>query len=122
MADIGYVRAQLGGIQDAATKRILVTVFEHILGNLRVGVPDHQTRAENLQAYFEESTTAASTGEFSYAHGLATAPKLAIPVLDLNQPGSRLVPLEVTRVADTRRIYLKTDAGSTAARFTLLVE
>lgn len=122
MADVGYVRSQLGGIQDATTKRILTNIFEHVLGNIRIGVPEHQTRAENLQAYFEESTTPASTGEFTFAHGLAAAPKLAIPVLDLNQPGAQLVPLEVTRSADSKRLYLKTSAGSTSARFMLLIE
>lgn len=120
MADMGYIRSLLGGIKDADTKRILTQAFEHVLNNLRVGVPEHQTRSENLQAYFEESTTAASTGEFSFPHGLGTAPTLAIPVLDLGQPGATVVPLEVTRVADATRIYLK--SASTSMRFTLLVE
>jgi hypothetical protein len=45
---------------------------------------------------------------------------MAIPVLDLGQPGAQFVPLYVTREADSQRIYLK--SGSTGARFTLLVE
>lgn len=116
------MRAKLGGIQNAKDKQILIDCFEYVLGNLRMGVPEHQTRAENFQSYFQESTTGTSTGEFSVQHGLPTAPRLAIPVLDLNQPGSQLVPLEVSRSADARRIYLKTSAGSTNARFTVLVE
>jgi hypothetical protein len=122
VADIGYVRAQLKGISDVATQRVLTTVFEHILGNLRLGEPDHQTRAENFQAYFLSSTTASDTGEFSIAHGLNATPKLALQVIDLQAVGAKAPQLEVSRVADARRIYLKAAAGSTNAAFTLLVE
>jgi hypothetical protein len=85
-----------------------------------MGVPDHQTRATNFQAYFEQSTTASDTGEFSFAHGLGQTPHLAIPVLDLSQPGARMVPLEVSRAADGRRVYLK--STSTSAPMMVLVE
>lgn len=112
----------MSGIPDATTKRILKQAFEHVLDNMSFGEPEHQTRAKNFQAYFQSSTTAASTGEFSIAHGLAVAPTLAIPVLDLQQAGAQIVPLQVSRVADSKRIYLKTSAGSTGAAFTLLVE
>lgn len=122
MADIGYIRTQLNGISDAATRRVLTNCFEHVLGNLRFGPPDQQVRAENFQLYYQKSTTATSTGEVSFRHGLAGAPRLAIPVLDLNQVGARTVPLEVTRVADGTRVYLKTEAGSTNAAFCLLIE
>lgn len=122
MADIGYVRTQLAGIADATTKRILTSVFEHVLGNLRHGEPEHQTRAENFQAYFQASTTASDTAEFSIAHGLATTPSLAIPILDVRQVGAKLPQLEVSRAADSRRIYLKASAGSTNAAFILLIE
>lgn len=120
MADIGFVRSQLGGIRDAATRRVLTTIFEHVLGNIRIGAPEHQTRAENLQAYWENSTTASDTGEFSFAHGLPTTPHYAIPVLELDKPGAKLVNLEVSRAADSRRIYLKSQ--STSAPILLLVE
>lgn len=122
MADIGFVKGQLNGITDAATKRVLGSIFEHILGNLRFGEPDHQTRAENFQSYFLQSTTASDTSEFSIAHGLNTAPKLALPVIDLQAPGAKLPALEVSRAADSKRIYLKAAAGSTGAPFVLLVE
>lgn len=122
MADIGYIRSLLIGIKDEDTRRILTTAFEHVLGNLREGAPKHQTRSENFQRYWERSTTASDTSEFSVAHGLVAAPKYAIPVLDLNQAGAKIVPLEVSRVADTRRIYLKTTTGSTNAPILLLIE
>lgn len=120
MADIGYVRSLLGGISDAKTKRILADVFEYVLGNFRFGAPDHQTRAENFQAYFMNSTTASDTGEFSFAHGLPSTPRYAIPLLELDREGAKIVPLEVSRAADSRRIYLK--STSTGAAILLLVE
>ena len=120
MADIGYVRTLLTGLEDEKTRRILMTVFEHVLGNLRFGEPDHQARATNFQLYAQVSTTASDTGEFSIAHGLPTAPHLAIPVLDLSATGASIVPLTVTRAADTKRLYLK--SGSTSMPIVLLVE
>jgi hypothetical protein len=122
MADIGAVRGQLNGIPDATTKRILINVFEYLLGNMRFGEPENQTRAENFQAYFLNSTTPASTNEFSIAHGLHTTPKLLIPVIDPQTVGSKFPQLEISRAADDRRIYLKATAGSTGMAFTLLVE
>ena len=122
MADLGYLRALLNGIQDDTTRRILLTAFEHVLTNIRIGAPDSHVRATNLQLYFQASTTASDTGEFSIAHGLPSAPHLAIPVLDLRQPGAKLAPLTVTRAADERRVYLKTDAGSTNVPMCVLVE
>jgi hypothetical protein len=122
MADLGYVRSLLGGIKDAGDKKILVQVFEHVLGNIRLGVPDHQTRATNLQAYWQQSTSASDTSEFTIAHGLGAAPHFAIPVLDLAQPGAKAGGFEVSRAADSKRVYLKPLAGSTNAPVTFLVE
>lgn len=122
MADLGYVKSQLKGIKDAQTRAALDTIFTHVLGNIRIGVPEHQTRAENLQMYWLQSTTAASTGEFSIAHGLGTTPHYAIPVLELDRVGSRVGGLTVSRAADASRVYLKADAGSTNSPLTVLVE
>lgn len=122
MADIGAIRGILTGIPDAAMRRILIEAFEEAIGKtgIALGDPDHQTRATNLRGFYEVSTTATSTGEFSFRHGLSVAPTVAIPVLDLGQPGAQLVPLHVTRAADSQRVYLK--SGSTSARITLLIE
>ena len=120
MSDRGYVLGELAGIPDEATKRILQRVFEHVLDQGSFGEPDHQTKARNFRSFFERSTTATSTGEFSIAHGLPYTPTLAIPVIDVSHVGGQIVPLEVTRAADGKRIYLK--SGSTAAPFVLLVE
>lgn len=121
MADIGFVRAQLNGISDAATKRVLTNIFEHILGNLRIGVPDHQTRAENFQAYFLEGTTSTSIDqEFSIAHGLPATPHYAIQLLALDSSNAKVVRLQCARPADGKRIYL--NSPETGAKVTLLVE
>jgi non-ribosomal peptide synthetase component F len=120
VADKGYVHQLLAAIPDPTTKRVLLQAFDHVLDNLRLGVPANQERAVNLQAYWLVSTTANSTGGFTIAHGLPAAPHYAIPVLDLSQPGAQLVPLEVDKAADGRRMYLK--STSTNASIALLVE
>ena len=121
MADLGLVRAQLSGIPDEKSRRILMTVFEYLMGNLTFGEPEHQARAKNHQSYFLQSTTAAVAGtEFSIVHGLTTAPHLAIAVVDLKTAGSQLVPLSVSRVADSKRVYFT--STSTSAPFAILVE
>lgn len=123
MADIGRLKALAAGIPDPTTKRIITEIVEELAGSgggMTWGDPDHQRKATNHRGHFQVSTTATSTGEFSIAHGIGTAPTLAIPVLDLGQPGSQIVPVEVTKAADSQRIYLR--SGSTGARFVLLVE
>lgn len=122
MADLPYVLTLLRGIPDPKTRNTLEQVFTHFMTNIRIGVPEHQTRAVNLQAYWMQSTTASDTSEFSITHGLLTAPHYAIPVLELDKVGSKAGGLTVSRVADQSRIYLKADAGSTSAPITLLTE
>jgi len=120
VADLGYTMAVLRQVPDVTTRRALETIFTHILSNIRFGVPEHQTRAVNLQTYFQSVTTGASTSEFTVAHGLGQVPHMAVQVLDLSQPGSAVVPLEVSRAADASRLYLK--STSTSASMWLLVE
>lgn len=127
MASVGYVTTLLAGIPDPTTRRLVTAAFEHVLGNLRLGVPTHQARAENLQAYWVQTTTPSDTSAFSVTHGITTgdvsgAPHYAIPVLDLSAVGSRVGGLTVRRAADSKRLYLGADAGSTSAPITLLVE
>jgi hypothetical protein len=121
LADIGFVRRSLLGIPDATTRQVLLTVFEHLMGNLTFGAVDPDNKkATNFQMTHQPSTTAASTGEFSIIHQMERVPHLAIPVLDLSQPGARIVPIEVVRAADSRRIFLK--STSTGALVSFLVE
>lgn len=123
MADIGALRRIALSIPDPVLKAIMVQYTEQAFGNLTFGAVDPANKkATNFQMYHQPSTTAASTGEFTIAHGMDRAPNIAIPVLDLSQPGAKIVPIEVSRAADSRRIYLKAPAGSTNALFSLLVE
>lgn len=120
MATPEYVISLLGGI-DANIRRALGDVFRYVLIQLRIGRVAHQQRSENLQAYFLTGRTDATPGtEFSVAHGLASAPYVAIPVLDLQTVNQELVPLAVSRAADASRIYLTSTAAD--APFCILVE
>lgn len=120
MADPGYVKT-LANTLPADVRRVLGLIGEYILGNLKIGRPTHQTRATNLQAYHLTGRTPATPDtEFSIEHGLATAPYLLIPVLDLQTVGALLVPLETARAADNRRIYLKSSEGD--ATFNVVIE
>lgn len=120
MADIGYIKGLLRGVKDETTRRVLDQCFEHVLGNLREGAPEHQTRSVNFQRYWIKSTSASDTSVFSVAHGLPQAPRYAIPVLDLQQAGATTPTLKVSRAADARRIYL--ESASTNVPILLLVE
>jgi hypothetical protein len=122
LADLGYVKTLIRGIPDEKTRSILDQVMTHVLGNLRHGVPEHQVRSENGQQYWQQSTSASDTSEFSILHGLPAAPHYGIPVLEFDRVGSKAGFLTVSRVADGKRIYLKADAGSTGAQLTWLVE
>jgi len=90
---------------------------------VQLGHPDQHTRAGNFQWYFQTSTSAAaSTTEFSFAHGLQATPHLAWPILDLSQPGCVAGGFVVSKAADSKRVYLKPVAGSTNAPCLFLVE
>jgi hypothetical protein len=120
MAKSSYVQTLLGTL-DSDTRRVFSGIFDYVLQNLRVGRPTDQARSENLQAYFLTGTTpAVADTEFSIAHGLASAPYLLMPVLDLQGVNAQLVPLYVTRAADASRVYLA--SPETNAAFTVLVE
>ena len=120
MADSSYVKSILGGLQ-ADAKKALGEAFTYVLGNLRFGSVEHQTRATNFQAYWLAGTTSSNASqEFSIAHGLGRIPMVAFPVLPLDAVGAQVVPLQVSRAADGQRIYLK--SSSTSAAVTVLVE
>lgn len=120
MAALGGLEALLGGLE-TGTKKVFTEVLRALVPNLRVG-PVDTAKAENFAGYKLTSTTATSTGEFSVEHGIGRTPYLLLPVVDLTAVGSALVPLEVTRAADDRRLYLKTQAGSTNVPFSIYVE
>lgn len=119
MADIGYIESELGSLP-VDHKRALVNAFRYLLSNLSFGAVEHQTRTTNFQAYYLQSTTpAVANTEVAIAHGLGLTPSVLIPVLPLNQIGAQVIPLQVSRAADDKRVYLK--SSSTSAAFAVLV-
>lgn len=120
MASLGYIESLLAGLP-ADQKRNLRWAFQHVLQDFRLGRPEADSRAENVQAYYFAGTTHATPNtEFSLEHGLGRAPYLLVPVLSLQDVNAQIVPLTVTRAADSRRIYLSSSVAS--APFTVLVE
>lgn len=122
MADVGAARKIVQSIPDPATRSAMLQLVEYMFTNFTFGAPgDRDNRkATNFRLYHVSSTTATSTGQFDIAHGMESIPHLAIPVLDLAQPGATLVPVEVVRAADRGRLYLK--STSTSARVAFLLE
>jgi hypothetical protein len=117
MATSSYIDTLIGGLE-AGTKKAIKAAFDYVLkGGLRFGRPEDATASENFTAAFYEATTdAVANTEFSIAHGFGRAPYLVIPVLPLDTPDARIVPLKVTQAADTKRIYLSSSETSAAIR------
>lgn len=111
MSALGGLEALLGGLE-TPTKKILTELLRAMVPFNRFG-PVDTAKAENFNGFKVTSTTATSTGEFSIEHGMGRTPYVMIPIADLTSSGASIVPLTVTRPADARRVYLKTDAGST---------
>lgn len=120
MADIGALRALVGNLPNDV-KKALGDAFTYGFKNIRVGLPGHQKPAENLSWLQLDGTTSTTANqEFSIAHGLQNAPRVAFPCLDLTSSGTQLVTLRTTRAADSKRVYLQ--SASTNAAFTIFVE
>lgn len=120
MANAGYVTSLLGGL-DPEDRASWKRVWDHVLADIAFGAAEDREAAENLRGHFYTSTTPSTANtEFSVAHGLGAAPRLAFPVLPLNTVNAQSVNLKVTRAADSQRIYLS--SPSTAAVIFLYVE
>ncbi len=122
MADLGLMRQKLNGLPPEL-RPIMGEILTDILTNLRFGHPTGESRdpALNFGAGFFAGTTAAvANTEFSIAHNFGRTPYLAIPVLPLDQIGSEIVPLRVTKAADNRRVYLSSSVEGAAV--TLFIE
>lgn len=120
MADPSYIKSLFGGTDDAV-KKAADQAFTYLLGNLKLGPLNASRRALNFQWYWFTGTTHATANtEFSIAHGLGRTPSVVLPVLALDQVGSKFVDLTVTRAPDASRIYLR--SSSTSAAITVLVE
>lgn len=117
MATSSYIEQLTGGL-DGKTKKALKLIFDYVLkGGLRFGRPDTATASENFTAAFYEATTdSVADTEFSIEHGFGRVPYMVIPVLPLDTPDARIVPLTVTQAADSKRIYLSSSETSAAIR------
>jgi len=117
MATKAYVE-QLVNALPVELRYPLRSAFWYLMDNWRIGAG---TRAENAQWYPVTSTTASvANQEFTIAHGLGAAPKWLIPLVDVTAVGASLVPLQVSRAADSERVYLK--SSSTSAVFRCVLE
>jgi hypothetical protein len=120
MANASYAKSLIRSLPDPV-RRGLEPLLDYLFGNLRLGRCQAGSRAENLQLYALSGTTHGTPGEeFSMAHGLGVAPYLLLPVLPLDTVGAALVPLTVTRVADSQRVYLSSSVADAPVR--VLVE
>lgn len=122
MADLSSLLTKLGGL-DPETKKVFTALLMELVPNLRFGHPkgEQPDPAKNFGGGFFQGTTAAiADTEFSIAHGFGRTPYLAIPVLPLDEVGSRLVDLTVTRAADDKRVYFS--SPETDAAFTIYIE
>ena len=118
MADIGAIETELGSFPPEI-KRGLMSAFRYLLNNLSLA-PLDRGRATNMQLYYISGTTSGDANtEFSIPHGLEGAPSYLIPVLPLTEVGGQLVPLQVSKAPDGRRVYLK--SSSTSAAITVMV-
>lgn len=120
MARASHVETLMGGLP-AELRRVFRAIFDYVLTGLRLGRAVADQRAENLQLYFLQGTTASTPGdEFTLPHGLGRAPYLLVPALPLDEAGGQLVPLTVSRVADAHRVYLTSTVAD--APITVMIE
>jgi|SRR5688572_22528730 len=118
MADIGYIEAELGALPPEQ-KKGMVAAFRYVV-NMFSFAPLEKGRATNAQLYYREVVTSSVANvEFSVSHGLDAAPSYLIPVLRLNEVGSQIVPLQVSKAPDAKRVYLK--SSSTSAAISVMV-
>lgn len=122
MADLASLLSKLSGL-DAATKKAFTALFTELVPDIRFGHPTGELRdpAKNIGGGFVRGTTSAiANQEFTVAHRFDRVPYLAWPVLPLDQVGSQIPPLTVTRAADDKRLYFS--SSETDVPFSLFVE
>jgi hypothetical protein len=117
VAALGYLDTILNAL-DATIRVPIKSAFEYVTRELALG---DNTKAENFSWYRVTGTTHATANtEFSILHGMDHAPSKLIPVVQLDAAGGQLVPLTVSRVSDSKRVYLK--SSSTGAAFIAFLE
>lgn len=121
MSETGYAKSFIYGLSDDI-KLSLTRILDYVVPFNKFGPIDHQTKAINFDGFYVNSTSDASTGEFSILHGMGRTPAVAKVMVDLTAIGAGTPILRVSRVADVNRVYFKADAGSTSMPFSLYLE
>lgn len=117
MAAPGYIATLINSLE-ANMRSVLQTAFEYAMRENALGAG---TKAENF-SWFKVTTTTHATAntEFSVLHGMDHAPSKLIPILPLDSTRYQLTDLAVSRVSDSKRIYLK--CASTGVQFVAYLE
>lgn len=116
MASLASVEREINGLP-SDQRAIFLRIFRPVLKEMRLGHPtgDNPDPCENFGGGFYHIVTPATPGdELAVAHGFGRAPYLLIPVLPLDVVNAEIVPVQVSRAADARYIYLKSTEGSAA--------
>lgn len=112
MASKGFIDSLINQLPQEQ-RTIFSNIFDEVLRQFRVGDGD---KAQNFAWFQVESTTHTTANtEFSVVHGMEAPPSRFIPSLRLDVAGAQLVPLKVSRAADSRRAYFT--SSSTSAVF-----
>ena len=120
MSVTGYVESLLGAFPPEL-KKAMTEITRYVLPNTQFGPVSHQAKATNFQAVYVSSTTSSTANdEFSIVHGLGRTPYLILPALPLDAVGGSIVRLQVSRVADSQRVYLR--SPDTSAVIALYLE
>lgn len=113
MADKGYVKQLLNGIEDSRTRQALDLVLTEVLDNMTLGPVEDMRRAINGQSYFFQATTPSTANtEFSVQHGQGQVPLWVRGILPTDAVNAQMVPMTVSRAADEQRLYLKSSSTS----------
>src|SRR3954465_2429803 len=111
MSAPGYVY-QLINALPVELRPTLTTIFEYVMRENALGA---NTKAENFSWFKVEATTHTTANtEFRVSHGMDHVPSKLIPILALDDINAQIVPLQVSRAADARRIYLRSSSTGAA--------
>lgn len=120
MADIGAVEAMLQGLPEDQGRRTHREVWKRVLPDLRFGRAIPAAPAKNFGGgFFSITTPSTPDTEFVLPHRFGTPPYLLIPVLPLDTVGATIVPIAVTRAADSNNVYLSSSEASAVVYFYL---
>jgi hypothetical protein len=120
VADFGNINAKLAGLENGM-RTVLGAIFEYVLKDIRFGRAEDGSPSKNFGGgFFQGVTPGVANTEFNIVHTFGRKPYLLVPVLPLDAVNAKVVRLQVSRAADSSRIYLK--SPDTDATFRVYVE